>query len=556
MARRSYPDSVAEQTPGAFWRFEARDRMTEDWSGNGRGLGAVVAESLQDGATPNRNFGAVRFVGVADYAQVATSPYWSDWSQGAFSLSLWVRPDAYPTVSLATIFCHDSQADGYWLRLTGTGAVEIVVPLSGGPHYLQTSAVLPLGVWSHVAVTVGFSGGVTTARVYLGGAVAAELVYAEPPAPTPNHVPRLASRPDHNERFYGSLDEVALWKRALSATEVRAQWEGRRRITRASVFQGALWGREEAIGERAEPVHRLLPYTVTIVPVVPRSEIGGAGKAPVGNQGGKEYSEVAVSGVLSFNDLPFLLASRTCRPEKVPTADAGATELVFLPEPHDPDDRATYTIQGGNTAGAVEVTGATIRALEVSLARGGATVTASGVGQELTEIVRLATGADVPLQPVAIPTVDVRFAASLAGLDDAAARLRGVLAASVLLPEVSSPVLCLDSTEPSYSDVVETGSRPTARLTLIQDAQAASVFARLAASAPVYLRLSATGPVISGGVAYALRVTLPAFVTALAPGEQDGVYVGSYSLLLRTDVALASWCEWRLTVPTAVASLL
>ena len=105
---------------------------------------------------------------------------------------------------------------------TGNFAVYIN-GLSGLPDdcggWVNGNAQLPLNTWSHVAMTYDganlrtFVNGVNTRTVAATGAI-----------PTGNGILRLGKRLMNTEAWVGQLDEIALYNRALSPSEIRDQF--------------------------------------------------------------------------------------------------------------------------------------------------------------------------------------------------------------------------------------------------------------------------------------------------------------------------------------------
>ncbi len=102
-------------------------------------------------------------------------------------------------------------ADGYMLD-TFQSKLRIII----GTAVVSSPTTLPLNTWVHVAGT--WDG--TTARVYVNGAEVASV----PAASLPNNTLALRIGSDNTgaTRFAGSVDEVAIYNRALSAAEIAA----------------------------------------------------------------------------------------------------------------------------------------------------------------------------------------------------------------------------------------------------------------------------------------------------------------------------------------------
>lgn len=112
------------------------------------------------------------------------------------------------------------EATGYRLGLL-KGRPCFEVPQTAWSHHLTGPEPLPLGRWVHLAGT--FDG--RTMRLYVDGAEVAAL---DRPGPVhPSHFDLMIGgfAPGSRAHFRGTVDEVRLFSRALSADEVRVCWE-------------------------------------------------------------------------------------------------------------------------------------------------------------------------------------------------------------------------------------------------------------------------------------------------------------------------------------------
>ena len=97
---------------------------------------------------------------------------------------------------------------------------------SAGVHpkaeHSDTEIKLPLGRWVHLAAVVNYDE--KTATTWINGKVAVQTQLLEGQTPTLGKC-RLGSwysqREQSNREFHGRMDEVILWRRALSQTEIR-----------------------------------------------------------------------------------------------------------------------------------------------------------------------------------------------------------------------------------------------------------------------------------------------------------------------------------------------
>ncbi|HEV2889971.1 MAG TPA: LamG-like jellyroll fold domain-containing protein [Frankiaceae bacterium] len=127
------------------------------------------------------------------------------------SLEAWVRPTTLPASQ--TVVRKDQQ---YLLRLEG-GRLYARVWFVGGSYVeAWSSAVVQAGAWQHLVAT--FDG--ATLRVYRNGAQVAASASAGSLQSSSNEL-TLGRSLDY-DHFSGSIDEAAVYSRALPASEVRA----------------------------------------------------------------------------------------------------------------------------------------------------------------------------------------------------------------------------------------------------------------------------------------------------------------------------------------------
>ena len=140
----------------------------------------------------------------------------------ALSIACWVKADVAGQNDkwfVNRIF-GGGTATGYRLGLQA-GKPCFAVPLTDWSHHLRADVDLPIGRWTHIAGT--FDG--RTMRIYVDGQERGAL---ERPGPVrPNDFPLCLGSYDvgHAAHFQGLLDEVTLYARALTAAEVRAQYQ-------------------------------------------------------------------------------------------------------------------------------------------------------------------------------------------------------------------------------------------------------------------------------------------------------------------------------------------
>lgn len=201
-----FDDANRANTAGAALRFNA--------DGGGAGCGADQVGSIQ---TP--------FLAYS----------------GSFSFSLWIKPainndmwvfgqsSTNGQTQWARFFLGQSNDAANGSATVGTSSkASFIIPAAGGNSIIVTDpTTFSQAAWSHYAVTVAASGGVTTVRLYKNGTVVntatKTFTYINPSSSSPNLVGTGVTRSNAGDRpYYGLLDDVRVYGRALAANEVTA----------------------------------------------------------------------------------------------------------------------------------------------------------------------------------------------------------------------------------------------------------------------------------------------------------------------------------------------
>jgi len=157
-------------------------------------------------------------LGILDVDQVGLNLTWDDWS-----ILFWVKSDgAWPGVASPSLICKGVVALAYHVFRDGTSRKITGVFSDDGSSGVTVEAdgITAASTWLHVA----FVRHKDTIKLYIDG----ELQADEGPFPSPTFINSealvLAAPSDLGlaGRFDGFLDEVALFKRALTATDLAA----------------------------------------------------------------------------------------------------------------------------------------------------------------------------------------------------------------------------------------------------------------------------------------------------------------------------------------------
>lgn len=171
---------------------------------------------------------SVKFDGVNDYVTVGNN-YGFEHSQ-AFSISFWVKPDNVAAFRcMVSKVSNDVNVYGYSLSHTATGALYLQMRATTAlllPHTFTST--LTAGVWQHVVLTYTGASNLNAARVYINAVVgdtpgSAVLSGTWGNANSFNLGNRGAAA---TFPFVGNIDEVSVYDKALSASEVTELYNG------------------------------------------------------------------------------------------------------------------------------------------------------------------------------------------------------------------------------------------------------------------------------------------------------------------------------------------
>ena len=205
--------SISVRTPGnpliASYSFDETSGTTVvDASGSGHN-GTIVGATR---TSAGRRGGALEFNGTSAYVTVQPTAAMNLTS--GMTLSAWVKPTALggwrPIILKSEL--------SYVLHGSGSQASVPNVGGSFASANLFGTAPLPLNTWTHLAAT--YDG--NTLRLYVDGNLAASRAQTGSIQPSTGAL-HIGADPIFNAFWAGAIDEVRIYDRALSDTEVRAE---------------------------------------------------------------------------------------------------------------------------------------------------------------------------------------------------------------------------------------------------------------------------------------------------------------------------------------------
>lgn len=203
-----------------FWSFNGKDlegTTAYDRSGNGND-GTLTNDPK---AAIGKVGQALQFDGVDDYVTVVDDST-LDFDTGDFSISLWVKPATYAE---GAGFIHKNEGGGqsqYWLRDESTnGSLRFMTEDPSGGTAVETSdEYLTLNEWQHIVATRNGS----TVCIYKNGANSV-CNSGTVRNVTNNAALRIGVGPG-DTYLNGTLDEVRIYNRVLSASEILQLYNG------------------------------------------------------------------------------------------------------------------------------------------------------------------------------------------------------------------------------------------------------------------------------------------------------------------------------------------
>jgi hypothetical protein len=194
------------------WAFEEASGDTANDSSGRRNAGALQGASRTSAGVYGRG---VAFDGTDDWITVADNAS-LDLTSG-MTLEAWVKPDRIDTNWRTILIKEQPDQLSYALYANTDQGRPSGNVFTSGDNGLAGPAPLPAERWSHVATT--FDG--TTLRLFVDGAQTASMAVPGPIKVSGGAL-RIGGNAVWGEWFDGTIDEVRVYNRALSAEEVLA----------------------------------------------------------------------------------------------------------------------------------------------------------------------------------------------------------------------------------------------------------------------------------------------------------------------------------------------
>ncbi|MFA6050579.1 MAG: LamG domain-containing protein [Candidatus Paceibacterota bacterium] len=194
------------------------------WSFNGQDISGATAYDRSGNGNNGTISGAIpgigkigqtlKFDGVDDYVEIPDSSLW-DFS-GAFTWSAWIKLTSAPGQWDGVISRDGTSPYPIYLRFANSSLIDFGIDNSGSLTYALSPSI---GRWYHI---VALWDGSSTKRIYIDGVDVAQNAQATAPTATNDALYiGLDYLPGNSRNFPGYIDEVRVYNRALSASEVK-----------------------------------------------------------------------------------------------------------------------------------------------------------------------------------------------------------------------------------------------------------------------------------------------------------------------------------------------
>ena len=200
-----------------YWKFdEASGNVATDSSGNGN-VGTLinnptritgkVGKALEFDKTYNQEV-QVNASSTLNFVNPLT-------------IAMWVKPiytgDSTPGTHRRIIAKYTNSSNHYQIGIDGnTRQILTRIDYIGNAYRTMSNSVIPLDIYSHLAVT--FDTGIT--KIYINGSLTTTTAVGITNTKSGDTNLHISGLPDVSNFFNGQLDEVRIYNRTLTATDV------------------------------------------------------------------------------------------------------------------------------------------------------------------------------------------------------------------------------------------------------------------------------------------------------------------------------------------------
>lgn len=309
---------------------------------------------------------------------------------------------------------------------------------------------------------------------------------------------------------------------------------------RSSLTQGVQMGVEATPGTNVAANKKFIS-----IGVEPAIEMDPQRFRPMGSKyptvvvPGKEWITADLSGIGSYSELIWFLASVIVTPAAPTTLDTTARRWTFISASSAEDTVKTFTVEQGGVVRAHKFNYGLVTELELTINREGIEVGGQMLGQRLSDNITLTATPTTPPEVPMLPTdFDVFLDATSGALGTT--KLLRVLEATITLGDRFNPVWPLNSTLTSYAAHVE--SEPTGQVKLLMEADAEGMaqLTQMRGGTTKFLRIKGVSPTLAGAATQKYEFQWDAAIKVAEVGDfsdEDGVYAIEWTFDMAHDSA-------------------
>lgn len=227
-----YAATIISNSPVAYWRLgETNGPIAHDYYNGNDGTYSTTATLNQPGYSPIETDRAVAFSGLNSYVGNISGTAVNFTGHTNFSVEAWVNAPA-GQIDEATIIAKGIGSSGttrteqFVLDVSG-GVYRFFTTGGGNSQYEATAVTGPNGTWHHVVGVYDDASG--SMFIYVNGlqegsGTTRALGLNRTTSPVSIGSKRLGNDPNYDGTFNGTIDEVAVYKTALTGGDVQAHY--------------------------------------------------------------------------------------------------------------------------------------------------------------------------------------------------------------------------------------------------------------------------------------------------------------------------------------------
>jgi hypothetical protein len=204
----------------SVWPFsETSGLVVYDSSSHGHDGNIIDATRIND---PVRGQ-CLKFDGTNDYVSVPDDPNLNITGEITISAWIYLESGGDSAQGIVTKTVDNGAFDNPFDFRTANGYLTLVRADEEGHDYVYSTQQVPINRWHHVLVRVDRN---NVPDFYIDGVVTGKTVTSFTRTPTDNNNPVLIGKRDDGLYFKGSIDDVLIYNRALSDTEIQELYWG------------------------------------------------------------------------------------------------------------------------------------------------------------------------------------------------------------------------------------------------------------------------------------------------------------------------------------------